>query len=696
MSGSPPSDGYSLVICEKPDAAKRVSEALAERGVSTFSVRGVPVFSLERKGERVIVCSAQGHLYEVSDPLAERSVYPVFDVEWFQHDQVDKKAAMVGRRVAAIRILAKNAERFVNACDYDTEGETIGFNAIRYGCDAMGRPMFRVKFSTLTKEELVEAFENAQSYDGHALARAGRARHVVDFVWGVNLSRMLSLSAAIAGRGYRTVSIGRVQGPTLGFVVDREIEIRAYVPKPYWAVRGLFEKDGQKLVAGYSKDRIYRRADAEGIRRECSGREAMVDRMTRTVSSDFPPAPFNTGDLQKEAYRHFALSPNRTLQTAERLYLSALISYPRTNSQKLPPSINYRRILQGLGRLKEYSVSVGELLRGELRPVQGTQEDSAHPAIYPTGEKPGRAMEVTESRLYDLIVRRFMAVFAPAARRETVTVVLSVNGHLFKLGGRSTSAEGWLRFYGKYAEARDVRIPALKEGERLRLLAIEYDERLEPHPPRFNQSSLLEKMEKESIGTKATRAEIISTLMAREYMSGDNLTASDLGFAVVETMRQHAPSILSAGLTRAVEERLERIENGTEDEKILLRETIQTISDQLVVLSANEEVIGRDLNTAASATDAPQMVLGACPVCKTGKLRVIRSKKTRKRFVGCTNYNEGCRASAPLPQWGTIKTTGKACAQCSWPLIYVRRERFPWKLCVNVSCPSKAGRKHEM
>ena len=696
MNSGVPAEGYTLVICEKPDAARRVSEALAEGGVSTLSIDGVPTFRFERGGENFVVCAALGHVYDVADPFAERTVYPVFDVEWFQHNLIDEEATRAAKMITAVKKLTKNAEKFVNACDYDVEGETIGFNVLRYGCGGKEGNAFRAKFSTLTKDNLVQAFEKAQRSSGSTLASAGRARHVIDFVWGVNLSRALSQSAMIPGHRYRTVSVGRVQGPTLGFVVDREIGIRTFVSRPYWVVRGVFDKDGRKLVADYFRDRVYRKAEAEEVRKDCFGKEGRVDEIARSISDYPPPAPFNIGDLQKEAYRHFALSPSRTLQIAERLYLDALISYPRTSSQRLPPSIDYKRILRGLSGLREYAVDAGGLLKTPLKPIQGEKDDPAHPAIYPTGERQRRAFDTSEARLYDLIVRRFLAVFAPAARRETVTVTLSVDGHRFGLGGRKTLSEGWLHYYGKYASMGDSEIPALNEGDRLEVEAIEYDEKFESRPPRYNQGSLLEKMEKEKLGTKATRAEIISTLLARGYVMGESLTASDLGFAVIEVMERHAPSIVSTELTRIVEEGLERIENGTEGEKDLVREMIKAISDQLVVLNTNEASVGRDLDSAVLATAVEQNVIGVCPVCKTGKLRMIRSRKTHKRFVGCTNYAQGCRASAPLPQRGIIRTTNKACRHCSWPVVYVRIGRYPWRLCVNVNCPSKEGRKREL
>jgi DNA topoisomerase-1 len=652
-------------------------------------VDGTTVFRFSRKGEEFVVCAAQGHVYGVSDPTEERSVYPVFDVEWYSSDLIDDDSAGAARRIAAVRKLAAGASKFVNACDFDVEGETIGFNLLRYACGGRERDALRAKFSTLTREDLVRAFDELTPQASQGLARAGRARHAVDFVWGVNLSRALSQSALGSGHRYRTVSIGRVQGPTLGFLVQREREIREFVPVPYWKITGIFEKDGRKFNADYSKPKVDEKAPAEKVREDCLGKAAVATSVRRSVVQVGPPVPFSIGDLQKEAYRAFGFTPSRTLQLAERLYLAALISYPRTGSQRLPPSINYRGIIQGVGRAPEYSALAEELLKGEPKPVQGAKSDPAHPAIHPTGERPKRALDTSESSLLDLVTRRFLAAFGPSARRELVDVALGAEGHEFKLGGGRTVSPGWMKYYGKYAGYRDVELPAVSEGDRFRVADILVDQKFEQRPPRYNQSSLLEKMEKEGIGTKATRADMITTLVGRGYVAGESMEVTDLGLSVVETMARYAPAITGTKLTRDIEEELEAVEGGAKGEAALLRETVRSIASQLAELSANEEAVGKEIDSALMATVAKSVVLGRCPVCRTGELKVIRSKKTKKRFVGCTNYSKGCRASAPLPQRGTVKPTTKPCEHCSWPVVYIIGGGIPWRLCVNPECPGK-------
>ena len=684
------SGGYTLVLCEKPDAARGVSDALSGGKYRSEQVDGTTVFRFGRKGEEFVVCAAQGHVYGVSDPSAERTVYPVFDIEWYPSNLIDESSASAGRRISAVRKLAAGASKFVNACDLDVEGETIGYNLLRYACGGKEKSALRASFSTLTGEDLQRAFDNLRPQMGWESARAGRTRHAMDFVWGVNLSRALSQSALDSGNRYRTVSVGRVQGPTLHFLVERELEIREFVPVPHWKVSGRFERDGVKLTAGYARETLETKALAERIEQECVGREAVVVAAHRSIITVVPPAPFNIGDLQKEAYRAFGYTPSRTIQIAEKLYLGALISYPRTGSQKLPPSINYRNIIRGLGRIPEYSTHSAEILKLEPKPVQGVKSDAAHPAIHPTGEKPRGHLEASESAVFDLVVRRFLAAFGPSARRELAEATLAVGEHKFRLSGGRTVSPGWMKYYGRYAGYKNVELPLVSEGDRFRVTGVAAEEKFEQRPPRYNQSSLLEKMEKEGIGTKATRADTIATLVGRGYASGESMEVTDIGLSVVETMAKYAPSIISTELTREIEDKLEAIENGSGGDAELLRDTVRTVAGQLVELSANEAAVGREIDSALTATVAKSFVLGKCPVCKTGDLRIVRSKTTKKRFVGCSNYSDGCRASAPLPQKGSVKTTSRPCECCSWPVVLVLGGRSPWRLCVNPGCPGKA------
>lgn len=689
------SSDYTLVLCEKPDAARKVAEALGDGQVTSTLAGGVEVLDFERDGVRYVVCSALGHLYVLSDAFSQRETFPVFDLEWYPANLVKDRNKGIRKRIASIERLARDAKGFINACDYDTEGETIGENILRYACGERQGTALRARFSTLTREDLISAFQHAIPCAGSGLARAGRARHVLDFVWGINLSRALSAAANAKVAGYRTISMGRVQGPTLAFVVDREVEIQSFVPDPYWTLSASFEKDGVRFRALSSMGRFRTRSEVETVMTECEGEPGVVSKVVHTVFKEQPPPPFNTGDLQREAYRLLGCSPTRTLQIAERLYLDALISYPRTNSQKLPVSIGYREILSRLNRMSEYAGSCDELLGGRLSPREGEKMDRAHPAIYPTGERPKRHLVGADAKLFDMVVRRFLACFGEDALRERVNSTIDVAGHEFDVTGRTTLKLGWMEYYGNYSGKEDRKIPRLTEGEVLMHLGMDFEEKLESPPTRYNQSTLLEQMEKEGLGTKATRAETIATLIKRGYVSGEPLRATDLGISLVSTMREYCPKVVSMELTREIEEELQDIEEGNADDAEVMTRAIAVISKQVELLKFNEDGVGKNFGETVESK-SPSRLLGVCPVCKTGSLIVIRSRKSGKRFVGCTNYSHGCRASAPLPQKGTIKAALKPCGKCGWPIVYVRRDRFPWKLCVNIGCEGKVGMRNTL
>ena len=682
-------EGYTLVICEKPDAARRVADALSGGRSALSQVEGTTVFRFVKEGEEFVVCSAQGHVYGVSDPADERTVYPVFDVEWYPLNLVEEGSSAAGRRIATIGKLAAGAARFINACDLDIEGETIGFNLLRYACGGKERGALRARFSTLTEEDLRRSFGDLKPQATEGLAKAGRARHVIDFLWGVNLSRALSQSPLGSGQRFRTVSIGRVQGPTLGFLVEREREIREFVPIPYWKVTGTFRKGGREFSAGYSDDKVRVKTLAEGVRAACRGGRAAVTAVRRSTALVNPPAPFSLGDLQREAYRRLRLPPVRTLRIAESLYLAALVSYPRTSSQQLPPSLDLGRTLRGVGKMPAYSGAVEEIVKSRARTAQGTKSDPAHPAIHPTGEVPRRPLDGQAASLFDLIVRRFLAGFGPSARRELVDISLEVGDHRFRASGSRTTFIGWMKYYRGDVGRKDLEPPPLTKGDSVDVVRVTIEEKFDQRPPRYNQSSLLEKMENEEIGTKATRADIVSTLLSRGYASGESLEVTGLGFALAETMEDYAPSVLGTALTRQIEERLEAVEEGIESESEVIRETIRDAAGELMELFAKEGEVGKGITVALTAEAGRAGTLGRCPVCKSGTMRIVRSRSTKKRFVGCSNYTSGCTASAPLPQRGTVRPAAKPCEMCAWPVVYVSGGKRPWKFCVNLDCPGR-------
>jgi DNA topoisomerase I len=687
------SSRYTLVICEKPDAARRVAEALSATAPVSFNVGGVLAFRLEDAGgKKYVVCAALGHLYGVSDTVKDRGVYPVFDLEWFPIGAIDEKAPrQAASRIRAIRSLSEDASEFVNACDFDIEGETIGYNILRYACGGKEGSASRAKFSTLTREEILDAFRESNLGSGSNIAMAGRLRHSIDFLWGINLSRALTESLRTS-YSFRMMSVGRVQGPTLSFIVEREIDVRTFVPTPYWNLTGSFRKGDSTFEAEYSSvPTVPTKRAAESVKAACEGRDGVVSKVTKSVFKQRPPPPFNLTDLQKEAYALFGYAPSKTLRVAERLYLDAMISYPRTGSQKLP-KIDYGSLLSKIAAIPGYAILVEELFPLEgLRPSEGDKTDSAHPAIYPTGE--ARAtMGVDEKRILDLVIRRFLSCFEEDATREAVSATILVGDEGFKVSGTKVISPGWLKFHAAgQTRPTGAAFPSIRQGDSVRTEIVRVKEKFRSCPPRFNQSSLLEKMGMEEIGTKATRADIISTLLHRGYVSGESLVPTELGFSLVETLREHCPQIISTRMTREIERQLELIENSGGDGSEFFEEVLSSLLKQVEGLKSHENEIAGRLRSSVAESAIAQTVLGNCPMCKEGKLRMIRSYKTGKRFVGCTNYPRGCSASAPLPQRGSLKPTQKPCGYCGWPVVYVRTGRRPWRLCVNSLCPHKVN-----
>src|SRR5437867_7597098 len=346
----------TLIVCEKPDAAARVARALDEDGDPRRIVtQGVPVYECGNRSELILVCSAFGHLYAVdSKTHTTRRYYPVWDFDWKPKHLIDKKSARLARWIQVISSLAHKADRYINACDYDVEGSLIGYTILRYACHGADSKAQRMKFSTMTEKELRSAYRTLAPHLDLQLVEAGRARHELDWLYGINLSRLLTESALKQNRGYSTLSTGRVQGPTLKFVVQREEEIQCFTPTPFWTIKATIQHEDETYSLEYEKEKIPTLAEATRITVDCKNALLEVANIQTQTIQQPPPYPFDLSALQSEPYRHFGYTPSRTLALAERLYLDALISYPRTSSQELPPDIGYSGILRGIAASAKY------------------------------------------------------------------------------------------------------------------------------------------------------------------------------------------------------------------------------------------------------------------------------------------------------------------------------------------------------
>ncbi len=688
---------YTLIITEKPDAANRIAAALDFNGNGKRTVeRGVPYYRACRDGDLVVV-PALGHLYTVASMTKGQRDYPVFDYQWVPRHVAERKASRVRVWLEVIAKLAEDAEEFVDACDFDIEGSLIGYCILKYACGGREQTAKRMKYSTLTREELQESYAHMLAHLDFSLVQAALARHEVDWLYGINLSRALTSAVKSAGGGYATISTGRVQGPTLKFLEEREETIKCFVPTPYWTITAKIDFCGVTCEAQFERA-LESKQEAAQVVAACKTREAEIRAVAVERFALNPPFPFDLGALQSEAYRIFRYTPMRASSLAQHLYLDALISYPRTSSQKLPPAIDYKNILRKLVKMPVYAKQAAELLSNPvLKPNEGEKTDSAHPAIYPTGNTPQESLGAAEKNIFDLVTRRFMAVFGEPAIRESEKVTLGVNGNVFFLNGVRTLSEGWIRLYKPYSQVKDDPLPTATAGQKVTVKRVILKENFSRPPPRYNPRSLLLKMEKEDVGTKATRAAIIQTLYDRKYLFGtDNLSVSDLGFEVVEILADHCPAIISPELTRSLEHDMDEIQQGKETREAVLQNAISILKAVLSELKARESVVGQRLSQALGKAWLDERTIGSCPKCHDGKLVVLRSKTSGKRFVGCTNFFEDkCNVTFPLPQNGSIKPLSSPCKSCGFPVISVwLRGRRSWKLCLNPNCPSKGVSKN--
>ncbi len=686
-----------LVLCEKPSAAQRLAGALDEKGnPQTKKLEGIPHYEAIRDGKKLIIVAALGHLYTVAPTVKDRGVFPIFEFRWVPRYMAERNAKETETWIEVISKLSEQAQEYILATDYDVEGATLGYTILKYACGDKDKEAKRMKFSTLTTEELRQSYNKLSENIEFTTIEAGECRHFLDAMYGINLSRAMTVAAKRWSGRYALLSTGRVQGPTLKFLVNRERRINSFVPTPYWGIKAKVEINGSVYDVEYERDIIENRDEAQDIVHECEGKRAKITDLEVRRSLLNPPIPFDLGTLQSEAYSLFKYTPRRTGDIAERLYLEALISYPRTASQKLPPAIGYRAILESLSREPKYRRLAQELLiKQNLVPKEGKREDPAHPAVYPTGNIPGRSLSEPERRIWDLVVRRFMAVFGESALKQSMKASIIVNSHRFFLRGRRTLKEGWMFFYKPFIRVEEVVLPPLDEGQEVEIKEVICEDKFTKPPPRYNPGSLLRKMEFEGIGTKATRAGIIDTLYSRGYINGERAIVSDLGLDVIDILSTYCPEVISVDFTRELEESMEKIQNGTEKMANVLDKALLRLKPVLEKLALHQESVGEELSEAVRKARMQQRVVGDCPACGTGKLMILYSRRTGKRFIGCTSFfKDGCKASSPLPQKGSVKPAQKGCRMCGWPMIRFKIQgKRPWIFCVNQQCPSKEGKK---
>jgi DNA topoisomerase III len=679
----------TLVVAEKPSVGRDLAAALPG------------AFKKEEgflESDDYVITWAVGHLVELAQPED-------YDERWKKWRMADlpiipdgfvlkPRDAKSKKQLNVILKLMKreDVDRIVNACDAGREGELIfayiyesaffpkqlpaadGDKPKRAKKVPDPKPVERLWISSMTKQAIREGFERLRPGDQLAdLEAAARSRSEADWLVGMNATR----AATIRGRAWvgGVVSLGRVQTPTLAMIVKREREIQAFVPEPYWLVHATFDPRYQGLWFEGDETRIFGDPNRAGeIVAKVDGKDGVVEKVERKEQSERSPLLYDLTSLQRDANRRFGFSARRTLQAAQSLYeAKKAITYPRTSSRFLSGDLvpQLKPTAATLRPVPEYAAAAQYVLDLEQLPLGRVVNDAKvddHHAIIPTDvEHDLTELTPDERRVFDLIARRFLSVFHPPARYARTTVITNVEEERFRTRGKVTLEAGWRTIYGVEADAdkkqtedeesESAEIPPLEQGQTVRCVKAESEAKETRPPPRYTEATLLsametagkliddeelrEAMKNSGLGTPATRAETIETLIRREYIErvGKDLQATPKGIQVITMLEAH--KLTSPELTGDWERRLSEIEHGEGDRNGFMQE-IQDFTRETV-----EQIAALDKEKLRPV----RVELGPCPRCGAVTGEIIRENS---RAYGCTSWKSREEAGCGFVIWKRV------------------------------------------
>ena len=668
-----------LIISEKANAAKKIAQFLAEGPVKEGKHRSVPYHTFTWKGEESVSVGLKGHVLNPEFP-DEYSNWQKVEPSELIDAEILKSVSEKG--VAnAVKSLAKKADRVVIATDFDREGELIGVEALSLAFEANPRLIDHVersRYSALTKGEVTRAFDNLVDVS-RELADAGEARQDIDLIWGATLTRWVSRATKRYGSAF--LSVGRVQSPTLVLIAERERERRAFVPEPYWELVGTLRNGGDPFAVHHAHGRFKDEAEARKAHQNLTD-TATVTGVKQKSATRPPPTPFNTTGFLTAA-ASLGIGPSRAARIAEDLYTDGYISYPRTDNTVYPRSLDLREVLGQLKRVEGVGQYAEKLLASDkLSPTRGKRETTDHPPIYPTGYASRKALRDDQWKIYQLVVRRFLATLSGSAKTLRTTLRFDSGGEPLTTSGTVVTEEGWLGvyFYGRRA---DEELPALNEGDEVDVLEAEVLSKETQPPGRYGQGRLIKLMEDFGLGTKATRPNIIQNLYDRGYVHDDPLIPTEKGIALARALKAFASEIASHVMTSELETSMDAISEGKTSKENVVDESRDVLRRVYENLTEAEKVFADIVWDGIRGDET----LGKCP--ESGHNLIIRrNRKSGKRFVGCQGYPE-CRVTYPLPQKGTIIPLHTQCDACGSPEIKVLGGKRPWVTCINMDCPKK-------
>lgn len=611
----------ALIIAEKPSVALDVSRALGG-----FTRQGDYFES-----DEYVLSSSVGHLLSLvapNDPVKGKWSFthlPVIPPE-FGLNPTDKKSAE--RLKMLVRLIKrKDVDRLINACDAGREGELIFRYIQQYA--GTNKPVERLWLQSMTRDAIREAFSNLRPDESlKPLEQAARSRAEADWLVGINGTRAMTAFNSKDGGFFKT-TVGRVQTPTLTIVAERENKIREFVPRDYWEVHatfiaaaGLYE--GKWFDPAFKKDptdperrdtRLWGETAAKTIEAACRAQPGVVTEESKP-SSQLSPLLFDLTSLQREANSRFGFSAKATLSLAQTLYeRHKALTYPRTDSRYLPEDYlktvheTLNAIAQGDGSIaKPLAPHAKQILSQQWvkpnRRVFDNKKVSDHFAIIPTLQVPKELSEA-EAKLYDLVVKRFMAVFFPAAQYKVTTRITAVQGHQFRTEGKVLVSPGWLAVYGREAQEADATLVPVEPDEKVRTEDIEVVGLATRPPPRYTEATLLSAMEgagklvddeelreamsERGLGTPATRAAIIEGLLNEGYLrrEGRDLVPTAKARQLMTLLKGlDVKELTSPELTGEWEHKLKQMEQGELARQAFMREIAQMT--QVIVKRAKE------------------------------------------------------------------------------------------------------------
>jgi DNA topoisomerase III len=610
----------TLIIAEKPSVANDIAKSLG----------GFTKHDEYFESDEYVLSSAVGHLLEITVPeeydvkrgkwsFAQLPVIPPY----FALNPIAKTESRL--KVLNKLIKRKDVTALINACDAGREGELI-FRLIAQNAK-VNKPVKRLWLQSMTPAAIRDGFARLRSDEEMLpLADAARCRSEADWLIGINGTRAMTAFNSKEG-GFYLTTVGRVQTPTLSIVVEREDKIKKFVPRDYWEVRAEFVcaagvYEGRWLDTNFKKDendpekraeRLWSRAAADSISVACLGKPGNVTEESKPTTS-MAPALFDLTSLQREANGRFGFSAKNTLGLAQALYEKhKVLTYPRTDSRHLPEDYlpTVKSTLEVLGQNHNYHQFAKQILdKGWVKPnkrIFDNTKISDHFAIIPTGIAP-KGLSEPEQKLYDLVTRRFMAVFFPAAEFQVTTRYTEVSGHQFKTEGKVMTNPGWLAVYGKDTtddkEGGGNLVPVAK-GEKVHTDKVNANGLVTKPPARYTEATLLSAMEGagklvdsdelrdamagKGLGTPATRAAIIEGLLTEKYLirEGRELIPTAKASQLMTLLRGLGVNELTAPeLTGEWEYKLAQMEKGRISREEFMREIAQMT--QIIVKRAKE------------------------------------------------------------------------------------------------------------